>query len=175
MFGRDKDKPPPVPWQIELLTTEYVVTGQVVPDDQQLAELYLQYQSTTKNSGFLTVTSPQLRSVRGLNAAATPGATWVANLDTALVAVIPRDPASIAFAQENAPTQHSTPVAALVGPYHVAGTLRHGYDLGLVTLEHSFAMTDIQVTVTAPGWADPPMTAPVAIVVCAHLHGLVAP
>ena len=171
MFGRDKT--PPAPWSVELLTTEYVVAGEIVPDDQQLAELYLQYQSTTKNSGFLTVTSPQLRSVRGLNAAATPGGTWVANLDTALVAVIPRDPASIAFAQKNAPTQNMTPAAALVGPYHVAGTLRHAYDLGLVTLEHSFAMTDVEVTVTAPGWAGGPIAAPFAIVVCAHLHGLV--
>ena len=51
--------------------------------------------------------------------------------------------------------------------------MHHTYDVGLSSLELSFAVTDVTVTVLVPGWTDGRISAPLALVATAHLHGIV--
>lgn len=53
MFGRGKKKAEPVvPWVIQVLTTEYLVEGSVLPDDNPFMELRVLHRRQAFTNGF---------------------------------------------------------------------------------------------------------------------------
>jgi hypothetical protein len=128
MFGKGK-KPavPAVPWALAFLTTDYLASGAVQPDDYTLAGTDA-FTESCDNQGvdafrLMPMSSVQLEPTGPLTVAPATLPNWTLGLTDNLVAVIPNDDPSRQAAQ-HAFREYQTPRPAVfyAGPYVVAGT-----------------------------------------------------
>jgi hypothetical protein len=111
----------PTPWAVQVLTTDYLVDGQIDPDIRGHKFFFTALQ-TSKPAGALILNNVKVQPTSTAEAPSPATATWLATFNTTLVAVIGRDNTACDYIVQHAP---QTPVAAelRVGPYAIRGTL----------------------------------------------------
>jgi hypothetical protein len=125
LFG---SKPVAGPLPLDVLTPDYLISGRVEPAAQEWVWSYFSTVAKRPARALeMTVTGAQ--STGGRPAPALNGSTAAFAYGTAMIAVIPRDPAGDALWDEWA-TVYDEPVAGelLVGPYAVSGSFLAGSD-----------------------------------------------
>ena len=142
LFGRK----PAEPWPLDVLTLEYLFSGQVDPPAQKAAELYL----PASGSHPVRQLDLTLSNVRATGARPGPGvAGSVASFvyGGALVALIPRGEATAAAWDEYCAAL-GQPVAArvLVGPYAIDGRWRSPDGTLQVITGDRLAVTEATIT-----------------------------
>jgi hypothetical protein len=150
----------PAGWAVQVLTTDYLISGYLQPVDMPLVgSLNVPTQPT------LTLTQAQLRAITGQSASETLPEITIPK--TALVALIPRDEASARSAALQMPpgTQRA---AIYAGPYLIRAAFRLAGDMPMRTLFGAsagamLAVSEAAVLCLKPGSAFPELTAPVII------------
>jgi hypothetical protein len=120
LFG---SKPAAAPLPLDVLTAEYLISGQVEPDNQEWAWAYFSPHEKQPTVALeLTVTAA--RSTGARPAPALTGTSASFAYSTALTAVIPRGEAADSLWEEWAAGGMGPPLVGelLVGPYAVSGT-----------------------------------------------------
>ncbi len=167
LFSRE----PGAPWQLEALTDRFVVVGTSEEDDQSSAAMFLRAQFREAPMTRLRLGSPRVRSLDDGPAPAPTGA-WTMAYGSALVALIPRDDASLAHSLSVA-GKPAGPATAHAGPFRITGTLLAGSPGPEVAAQSpSFEMTDVQISVAGAPTGVTIDPAPFVIVFTNQLHAL---
>jgi hypothetical protein len=175
MFGKKPSPtPPPKPaaapvstqparpagWVVQVLTTDYLISGYLQPVDMPLVgNLNVPTQPT------LTLTQAQLRAITGQSASETLPEITIPK--TAIVALIPRDEASARSAAAQMPPGSQRAVI-YAGPYLIRAAFRLAGDMHMRTLFGASAGTMLAVSEATiiclkPGNGLAEQTAPVII------------
>jgi len=165
-FGRSK---PSGPWPVDVLTLEYLVSGEVDEAGQKWGWNYFQVFGETPGRPFEVVVSAA-RPTGSLASPALAGRRAYFTLASSLVAVIPRGEAADAVWDEWNKSTDGVASLLLVGPYAVTGTvLSPNSELQPVMLGRAIAMRD--ATFTRVDGGDPaPIQAARATVSTRFLH-----
>ena len=114
--------PPPPPkksWTIDVLTTDYLVSGTFDGDRNPLA-----FQAGGGDTQAIILTSARVTPTGNFGVPDSLLAPWTLAFGDTLVAVIPRDPASLEYAMKrNSEWKIPQKVEVFVGHYLVRGTL----------------------------------------------------
>jgi hypothetical protein len=174
MFGRGKKKAEPaVPWAIQVLTTEYLVEGYVRPDDDPFLEIS---DENLDNTSSLQLTNVSVRPTGGLAAPARSYPVWNLIFWNRVVALIPRDDASLAAARQLEESRtHPLEVEVYIGPYRVLGTLHLSQpdvtDAWTPGVEMFAVLTDATLENLTPGAQVDKLTAPWLMLNGSQMHG----
>jgi hypothetical protein len=167
LFG---SKPAPGPMPLEVLTSEYLISGTVEPDNQEWVWTYfspLGIEGTTALE--LTVTA-----VRSTGARAAPALTGLSAsfaFDTALIAVIPRgEPADSVWEDKATAEPQPVPAELFLGPYAVTGTFLTADGTMSAVLNDRIPVRDAVFTRIDGAGDAVPIQAPRAIVATGLLH-----
>jgi|SRR5579859_3175458 len=179
MFGKGSKKPPPAPWALQFLTTDYLVTGLVAPDDYTIGSETLFYEAC-QNQGaeafqLLTIASVQLQTTGSLVAGPENLPTWNLGLGDNLVAVIPNDDASRAAAQK-AFSDYRQPLQAAfyAGPYVILGNyLSDPSDAGILFRDEKSLrpLANAEINCQLPGSTLKSWRVPWLLLNARQLHG----
>src|SRR5438105_15540450 len=95
MFGKSSKKAPAAPWALQFLTTDYLISGLVAPDDYTVGGDTIFYDAC-QNQGaeafqLLTLGATQLQVTGSLSSAPESLPGWNLGLCDNLVAIIPND------------------------------------------------------------------------------------
>jgi hypothetical protein len=129
MFGHGNKTPtpPPAPWALQFVTTDYLVAGSVQPKDYAYSgtNLFAEAAVTLGVAAFKFLALENVRWQPAGGLASAPETLPQLNLGFCdnLIAIIPDDAASLAMAQQ-AFKEYRQPQAGVfyVGPYLIAGT-----------------------------------------------------
>ena len=173
MFGKKQPPTPKLPWDIQLLTPDYVVQGHMDGDDPT-GGWFLNVQPSDLAVATLKLTQASVQPTGALNVNLPTGGTWLLPSTAQFVAVIPRDEASTAYAIKNkGHSQHPIPVVVFVGPYAIRGTvLSPDTYLDILSDYQTFAMQDVVIDCLTPGARLTGLTAPYIVVRSLLLHGI---
>jgi len=150
----------PAGWAVQVLTTDYVISGYLQPVDMPLVgSLNVPTQPT------MTLMQAQLRAITGQSASETLPEMTIPK--TAIVALIPRDEASARSAALQMPPNTQRAVI-YAGPYLIRAAFRLAGDMHMRTLFGASSGTMVAASEAAilclnPGSAFPELTAPVII------------
>jgi hypothetical protein len=125
MFGKGSKKAPAVPWALQFLTTDYLITGLVAPDDYTIGDdtIFEACQGEGAEAfELLSIANVQLQTTGNLASAPETLPRWNLGLCDNLVAIIPNDDPSRQAAQQ-ATSDYRQPLAAVfcAGPYVILG------------------------------------------------------
>ena len=167
VFGH---KAPADPWPVDVLTLEYLVSGEVDEAGQKWGWVYLQALAPTSPARPLEVVVASARPTGSAGAPELTGLRACFAACSSLVALIPRGEATAAAWDG---WNHGDAVAArlLVGPYLLTGTVvAPGRDLADVLLGRALAVRELTIE-RVDGLGDgAPVRAPRATVLTRHLH-----
>jgi hypothetical protein len=143
LFG---SKPVAGPLPLDVLTPEYLISGQVETAAQEWVWSYFSTVAKRPARALeMTVTGAQ--STGGRPAPTLNGSTAAFAYGTALIAVIPRDPAGDALWDEWATVNDQTAAGELlVGPYAVSGSFLTGSDAMSAVINDRLAARDVTFT-----------------------------
>jgi hypothetical protein len=150
----------PAGWAVQVLTTDYIISGYLQPVDMPLVgSLNVPTQPT------LTLTQAQLRAIVGQSAGETLPEMTIPK--TAIVALIPRDEASARSAAAQMPPGSQRAVI-YAGPYLIRAAFRLAGDMHMRTLFGAstgamLAVSEAAILCLKSGSALPEQTAPVII------------
>jgi len=150
----------PAGWAVQVLTTDYVISGYIQPVDMPLVgSLNVPTQPT------LTLTQAQLRSIEAQAAGATLPEITVPK--ATIIALVPRDEASSRSAAAQMPT-NSQRALIYAGPYLLRAAFRLSGDMHMRTLFGAsagimLAVSEAAITCLKSGSVFPEQTAPVVI------------
>jgi hypothetical protein len=168
-WGRSK---PSGPWPVDVLTLEYLLSGEVDEPGQKWGWNYFQVFGETPGRPFELVVSTANPTGR-LASPALEGRRAYFALGSGLVAFIPRGEAADAVWDEWNSATDGVASLLLVGPYSVAGTvLAPGSQLQAAMLGRAIALRDVTITRVDGGDATP-IQAPRATVLTRFLHAAV--
>lgn len=176
--------PPPPParknWAVDVLTTDYLISGHLDGDRNALAFQLLggDFSSLILTSARLTPTGAPTGAPTGT---ATGGdavpdslsAPWVVAYGDTLVAVIPRDAGSLDFAkQRNSDWKHPQPAEIHAGHYLVRGTIYSPANdvRTFAAYTTGFIVQEATITSLLPGARFAGLSAPYAMFVGRHKH-----
>jgi hypothetical protein len=146
-MGLFDSKPAAGPLPLDVLTLDYLISGEVQPDHQKWAWTYFSpLEKEPARALELTVTAVRSTGARPAPALAGTSASFA--YSTALVAVIPRGPAADALWDEWAAGGMEQSVAGelLVGPYAVTGTFLSADGTMSAVLNDRVAARDVVIT-----------------------------
>jgi hypothetical protein len=172
MFGK-KQSTPKALWAVQLLTTDYLVDGNLDPDDPT-GSWFLHVQSGELAMATLTLTQARMQPTGGLNATMPTAAKWSLPSTGMFVACIPRDEGGTAYAlKRNSSSKHPIAGVVFVGPYAIRGTILSP-DAGVDILAGylTFAMQQVVIDCLAPGARLTGLAAPYVLVRSLLLHGI---
>ena len=174
MFGK-KQSTPKALWAVQVLTTDFLVDGQMDYDDPSGPWWFLQAQSGALAVATLSLTQASFQPTAGQNIQPTPAANWVLPSSGQFVAAIPRDEASTAYAmKENSSSRHPIPAVVFAGPYAIRGTiLSPDPNLYILSGYSIFAMQGAVIDCLAPGSRLHGLAAPYLLVRSLLVHGIV--
>jgi hypothetical protein len=164
--------PPPPPakknWAIDVLTTDYLISGFVDGDRNALAFVLMggDFQS-------IILTSARLQPTGNYAAPDSLSAPWTVVYGDTLVALIPRDPASLENAMKrNSDWKHPLPAEVTIGHYLIRGTLLSaGNDARtFAAYTTGCVVQQAQISSLLPGARLTNLTAPYALLVGRHKH-----
>jgi hypothetical protein len=150
----------PSGWAVQVLTTDYLISGYLQPVDMPLVgSLNVPTQLT------LTLTRAQLRAIAGSSASETLPEITIPK--TAVIVLIPRDEASARSASAQMPPG-SQRAAIYAGPYLIRAAFRLAGDMHMRTLFGAstgamLAVSEATLTGLKPGSGLSEQTAPVII------------
>ena len=173
-MGLFDSKPAGAPLPIDVLTTEYLISGQVVPDNQTWAWTYFSpHEKQPTQALELAVTAT--RSTGARPAPALTGTSASFAYSTALIAVIPRGEPSDALWEEWAAGGMAGTVAGelLVGPYAVTGTFLTADGTMSAVLNDRIAVRDATFTRIDGAGDGTPFAAPRAVVATNRMHAAI--
>jgi hypothetical protein len=148
------------PWALDVLTLDYLVSGQVGPDAQKWAWTFFSVIEKEAPSA-LEVTVSEARSTGALPAPDLAGKTVGFSYATGLIGLFPRDEAGEKLWDQWAGIGEAAPAEVTIGPYAISGSLLSpsgGLDF---LINDRFAMRD--ATVTRSDGAGAPIDAPRAV------------
>ena len=155
-------------WAVDLLTTDFLISGFIDGDHSRRA-----FQLISGDVSSLAVSSARLQPTGNLGVPDSLSAPWAVAYGDELVAVIPRDQASLDYArQQNADWKNPQPAEVYVGHYLLRGTLLSpAADVRtLAAFTTGFAMQQVQISSLLPGSRLTGLSAPYALVVGGHKH-----
>jgi hypothetical protein len=150
----------PAGWAVQILTTDYLISGYLQPVDMPLVgNLNVPTQPT------LTLTQAQLRAVTGQSASDTLAEITIPKI--AIIALIPRDEVSARSAAAQMPPGSQRAVI-YAGPYLIRAAFRLAGDMHMRTLFGAstgamLAISDAIISCLKPDNSLPEQTAPVII------------
>jgi hypothetical protein len=173
VFGK-KQSTPKLPWSVQLLTTEYLVDGNLDGDDPT-GPWFLHVQSGEIAMSTLTLTQARIQATGALSVTMPAAAKWILPSTATFVACIPRDEASTAYAvKQNSSSKHAIAGVVFVGPYAIRGTiLSPNANLDILSGYGTFAMQQAVIDGLAPGARLTGLAAPYVLVRTMLLHGIV--
>ncbi len=119
-FGSKKEKQPEKPWTFQILTTEYLLEGQMTPDE----EFFSNCQVDDPADYLEKLTRVQIQPTGLLMPPATTLANWHITFGKTIVALIPRDEDSLTAARETYEEYtYSRRAQVYIGPYLIEGML----------------------------------------------------
>ena len=161
MFGHGNKPPtpPPAPWALQFVTSDYLMAGMVQPQDYAYSGTNV-FAEAAVNRGaeafqFLTLENVRLQLAGGLASAPETLPQLKLGLCDNLIVIIPDDVASLATAQQAFKEYHQ-PQAGLfyVGPYLIGGT----YLASPSALSYPFVnekslrpLVDVEISCRLPG------------------------
>jgi hypothetical protein len=164
-MGLFDSKPAAGPLPLDVLTLEYLISGQVEPDKQKWAWTYFPpLEKQAAQALELTVTAA--RATGAHPSPALPGSTASFTYSSAMVALIPRGQAADALWDEWAPGGMGGSVAGelIVGPYAVTGTFLTADGTMSAVLNDRVAARDAVITRIDGAGDAAPIDAPRAMV-----------
>jgi hypothetical protein len=168
LFG---SKPAAGPLALDVLTLEYLISGQVEPDDQRWAWTYFSPHEKQPAAALqLTVSAARATGTRAAPPLAGSSASFA--YSTAMVAVIPRGDPADALWEEWAAGGMSGTVAGelLIGPYSVRGTFLTADGTMSAVLNDRVAARDAVITRVDGAGDGSPIQAPRAVVATNLMH-----
>jgi len=171
MFG--KKQPARAPWSVQLLTTDYLISGHL--DGDSTGATFLHVQKEKLAWAMLTLTDAQCEATAGLAAPPALVPEWVLTNMAQFVALLPRDEGSLAYcAKKNNSSNHPFAAEVYVGPYVLRGTLLStDTSLDFLADYATFVMQTVVIDSLAPGARLRGLAAPYVIVRSLLLHGIV--
>ena len=119
-FGSKKEKPPEKLWTMQILTTEYLLEGQMEAQD----DFFSSCQVEDPADYIEKLTRVQMRATGQLVVPATTLANWYITFGKTIVGLIPCDEDSLTAAQDDYEEfTHARRVQVYVGPYLIEGQL----------------------------------------------------
>jgi hypothetical protein len=158
LFG---DKSDGEAWSLDVLTLDYLVSGQVGPGTQKWAWTY--FSMTEKDvPSALEVMVSEARATGSLAAPDLAGKTVGFSYQTGLVGLIPRDEAAGKIWDQWAALGDPVPAEVTIGAYAISGSLLSPSGGLSFLINDRFAMRDATVT-RIDGGAGGPIEAPRAV------------
>lgn len=167
----DLGSPPTSRWSVQLLTTEYLVSGTIDAARERVA-----FNLLGGDLRALRVYEPQIMPAGDLVVPQRAAVPWALVYGNQLVAVIPRDQDCLNFALKST-SAFKHPIAADVfaGPYVFSGTLMSpDQDLRVFEGYAAFVMQNVIIDCLVAGTKLPRVQAPYVMVVGNH-KGFVVP
>jgi hypothetical protein len=147
-------------WELDVLTLDYVVSGEVDPDAQKWAWTY--FSMTEKDTpSALEVTASGARSTGSMTAPDLAGRTVGFSYQTGLVGLIPRNEAAEKIWDQWAALGDALAADVTIGPYAISGSLLSPSGGLNFAINDRFAMRD--ATIARVDGASPPIDAPQAV------------
>ncbi len=167
----DLEAPPTASWAVQILTVDYLIEGTVDASRERLA-----FNLVSGDARAIRVDQPQVTSTGRLDVPARPTVPWALVYGNELVAIIPRDQASLNYALR-ANDNFKIPIQGEVyaGPYVFSGTIMSP-DRKLRVLE-GFAgvvLQNVTIDCLASGTSMSRLQAPYVMVLGNHKHFLVS-
>jgi hypothetical protein len=159
LFG---DSSSGAPWSLDVLTLDYIVSGQVEPGAQKWAWGYFAM-TEERTPKALELTVSGARSTGALPAPALAGKVAGFSYQTGLVGLIPRDEAAAKIWEKWAVLGDEMAAEFTIGPYAITGSLLSpsgGLD---VLINDRFAMRDATITRLDGSGPGTPIEAPQAV------------
>jgi hypothetical protein len=173
-MGLFDSKPAAAPLPLDVLTTEYLISGQVEPDNQEWAWAYFSpHEKRPAVALELTVTAA--RSAGARPAPELTGTSASFTFSTAMIAVIPRGEPADALWEEWAAGGMGQTVAGelLVGPYAVTGTFLTADGTMSAVMNDRVAVRDATFTRIDAAGSSTPIAAPRAVVATNLMHAAI--
>ena len=163
--------PTKIPWQVQILTLDYLVEGHLDSDRDGYPFRLFNHDITP-----IPLSQARFRPTGDLKLPERPVTPWVLINGDDLVAIIPRDDASVAHAiQVNASDRIASRADVFVGPYVIRGTVHSPHeDLRIFAMRVGFIVRDAEITCLRPDAQLVGLKAPIVLVLSRHKQ-LVAP
>ena len=177
MFGAKATTPKQLA-AIQVLTPAYMLDGYTELDR---AEAFFQHHSSsTSLSVILNLSSTRLYALDPRSTPVLRGSSWAFPYGAAVVAVIPRDEASMDFTiKKNAALRYPFPIELCVGPYVMRGNMLSPYtdrnQQSLLFNYRNLVLQAVEIDYPHAETGLATLQAPLAIVHTSLLHGIVLP
>ena len=166
---------PKPPSAVQVLTLDYLIDGYT--DVEEAWAFFENLSRSTSPTTILSLSSVRLHSTGSLAELTPAPSTWQMPYEAALVAVLPRDEASLAYAtKKNAGLRYAFPAVVSVGPYAIRGKLLSSQadirDLTFLYVYRSLVLREAEINCLKPGSQLTGLQAPLAIVHTELLQGI---
>ena len=164
-------QPLPTPkksWAIDVLTTDYLISGTVDGDRN-----YAAFQLMSGDVSSLALAAARIQPIGQLGTPDSLTAPWAVAYGDSIVAIIPRDQACLDYAaQRNADWKNPQPAEVYVGPYLMRGTLLSPANDArtFAAFTTGFALQQAQISSLLPGSRFAGLSASYVLVVGRHKH-----
>ena len=164
-------QPLPTPaknWAIDVLTTDFLISGHVDGDRNRLA-----FQLLGGDYSSIVISSARIQPTGNLATPDALAAQWTVAYGDTVVAVIPRDQASLDYAvKSNADWKNPLPAEVYAGHYLIRGAvLSPGNNLrAFAAYTAGIAIQQAQITSLVPGARLSGLSAPYLLLVGRHKH-----
>jgi hypothetical protein len=155
-------------WAVDLLTTEYLISGTIDGDHYQGV-----FHLGRPDISSIPVSSARMQPTGNVGLPDALTAPWAVAYADTLVAIIPRDQASLDFAlKTNADWKAQLPAEVYVSHYLIRGTLLNPSDnpRAFVAFTAGLAIQQAQITSLLPGARLSGLSAPYLLLVSRHKH-----
>lgn len=149
-FGSKKEKPVVKPWTFQILTTEYLLEGQLEPQE----DFFSDSQHDSPADYLEKLSQVQVQPAGVLVLPASTRMNWYVGFGKLIVALMPRDEASLQAAREAYEEYTYTRRAQIyLGPYLIEGSLLNESE-NIIDFEDAsgyIPVTDAEITHLLPG------------------------
>jgi len=162
-------------WHVQILTLDYLVEGIFDQDHDQDDSIQSFQAPGDDKQNIKQLISARFQPTHNLALPAGSADAWYVYGDHVVVAVIPRDEASTAFAVKNSKFKSTFLADIYLGAYVIHGTvlspIPEEYGLNALREYSNFAVKDAQVECHFPGANLPVLSAPFMLVGTHHVQG----
>ena len=161
------DAPPQSPWAVQILTTDYLIDGWM-----DGARYRMCFNVTTGSDEDIFLASTRVQPTGPVPPLPAPISAWTQVFRESVVAIIPRDEPSLAWARKwNADWRIPIPAEAFVGPYVIRGAILSTDRRVRVWAGYKgFVAQDVEIECRLLGANLPSFKAPYVVVGDRHRH-----
>lgn len=173
MFGKKKEKQAQPPYQVIVLTRDYMIEGACDEDND-----ILNWAATEEFDEYVAsevfATGARVRPISGLNTPATTFSRWFMPNDTNMLAILVMDSVGMGICDEAFEDySNEFPITMYLGPYIIKGTaLSTEAETVSTLLEYAFLpIRDVEVTCQIPNTKFTPLRASMLLANIALMDG----